>query len=207
MSNIQLNGDSWDYDLISKGVELSKNTEGACLEIGLRLGGGSKHIIDSIAKHCPNKVAIAIDPYGSILYEHKQDHFVRLDYTEEMKADCMSNIFPYCKEKNVHFIFINLEDTEFFKRYKNGVPVYRIHKELINKYSFVHFDGPHAVNPILEEINFFLTRIDNGACFCFDDVSTEDVYYDHNEVERYLFRNGFKLIEKRDKKALYQYEN
>lgn len=199
-----LTGDSWDYDLITKGIELSKDTEGLCLEIGLRLGGGSKHIIDGIAEFCPHKIAVAVDPYGSILYQHKEGQFVRLDYTEDMKADCMINIYEYVKEKKVHFIFFNLEDTEFFERFDDGVPVYSIDKYLINKYSFVHFDGPHAVEPILDEINFFLSRTNSGACFVFDDISSVDVYYDHDTVEQYLFENGFKLIEKRDRKALYQ---
>lgn len=207
IKEIVLHGDSWDYDLITRGIELSKDTEGICAEIGLRLGGGSKHIIDGIAEFCPNKVAIAIDPYGSILYEHKEKQFIRLDYTEDMKSDCLSNLYQYVKEKKVHFIFFNLEDIEFFNRYADGIPVYSIDKTVQNKYSFVHFDGPHAVDPILEEINFFLPRISKGTCFVFDDISKTDYYYNHDLVEKYLFDNGFKLIEKRDRKGLYQYEN
>lgn len=204
---MNLPGDSWDYDLIYKGIELSKDTEGLCVEIGVRLGGGSKEIVDGIAAFCPNKIAIAIDPYGSILYQHKENHFVRLDYTEDMKAECMMNLYKYVKAKKVHFVFFNLEDTEFFNRFSDGIPIYSIDKTIINKYSFVFFDGPHAVDAIKAEIDFFLPRIEKGACFCFDDVSTIDVYYNHDTIEQYLFDNGFKVIEKRDKKALYQYEN
>lgn len=204
MKEIQLTGDSWDYDLIYKGIELSKDTKGLCLEIGLRLGGGTKEIIDGIADFSPNKVALAIDPYGSILYEHKEGEHVVLDYSEDMKAECMENVYPYACAKRVHFIFFNLEDTEFFKRYSDGVPIYSIVKSIENKYSFIHFDGPHAVKPLLKEIDFFLDRIEKGACFCFDDVIG---YYDHDHIEQYLFSKGFKLIEKRNRKALYQYED
>jgi hypothetical protein len=202
-----LQGDSWHYELITQGVELSKNTDGLCLEIGLRLGGGSKYILDAVKKFCPSKVCVAIDPYGSILYEHKEKHFVRLDYTEDMKAECLSNIYKYSKQLQIPFIFINLEDTEFFKRYSDGIPVYNEVKQIQNKYSFIHFDGPHAIQPILDEIDFFLPRIDSGACFVFDDIGGDgDVYYDHEVIENYLFEKGFKLITKTVKKGLYQYE-
>jgi hypothetical protein len=203
---MKLHGDSWDYDLVYKGVQLSKDTEGACLEIGLRMGGGTKEIIDSIHRHCPNKIAVAIDPYGSVLYEHKQNHFVRLDYTEAMKADCLQLLYPYANHKNVHFVFINMSDLDFFDYYKDGIPVYSISRKLVDKYSFVNFDGPHSVEAILKEVQFFETRINEGACFCFDDVSTQDVYYDHQKIEDYLLNIGFKIVEKRDKKALYQYK-
>lgn len=200
---IDLPGDSGDYHLLTLGVQLSREVEGMTCEIGLRRGGGSKHIIDAIAKHCPGKVHIAIDPYGSIAYEHKEKHFVRLDYTNDMLAECMANVFPYAQSKRVQFIFFNLEDTEFFKRYADGVPIYDIQKRIEEKYSFVHFDGPHAVEPLLAEIDFFCSRIRKGSCFAFDDVVD---YYDHDEVERNLFQRGFKLIEKTHQKALYRYE-
>lgn len=200
----ELVGDSWDYDLISLGVELSKDVDGICLEIGLRLGGGTKHIVDAISNHCPNKVAMAIDPYGYILYELKQDTFVRLDYTEDMKCTCLSNLYQYVKEKKVHFIFHNLEDTEFFNRYSDGVPVYNNHKTIVNKYSFVHFDGCHSVGALIKEIDFFLPRTDSGAFFCFDDISEIDYYYNHSVIEEYLLKNNFVIHEKRDKKGLYK---
>src|SRR5690349_4073265 len=110
---IELPGDSGDYHLLTKGIELSSSVPGLTCEIGLRRGGGTKHIIDAIAQYCPDKVHIAIDPYGHIEYEHKQGEPVRLDYTNEMLCDCMGNVFPYAKSKNVHFVFFNLEDMEF----------------------------------------------------------------------------------------------
>ena len=199
--NIDLPGDSGDYHLLTEGVELSKHTVGMTCEIGLRRGGGTKVIIDAIAVHCPGKVHIAIDPYGRIPYEHKQDQPVRLDYTNEMLADCMTNVYRYAQERKVHFIFFNLEDTEFFKRYFDGVPVYELEKRIETKYSFVHFDGPHSVEPLMEEINFFTCFTPPGACWVFDDVVG---YYDHDKIEAHLFAHGFKLIRKTHHKALYQ---
>lgn len=196
-----LPGDSEDYQLLSKGVELSANTLGLSCEIGLRRGGGSKFIIEAIAQHCPDKMHVAVDPYGHIEYEHKESDRVRLDYTNQMMADCMANIYPFAESKKVQFIFINLEDTEFFERYANGVPVYNINKRVINTYSFVHFDGPHAILPLTKEIAFFAERAKAGTCWVFDDVTG---YYDHDAIERYVLSLGFKLIEKTARKALYQ---
>lgn len=203
-----IHGDSWDYHLITKGVELSKDVEGACVEIGLRMGGGTMALIDELHRlGIREKPVVAIDPYGSILYEHKEKHFVRLDYTEDMKADCLSELYPYAKEKKVPFYFINMSDTDFFDYYEKGIPIYNVERHLINKYSFVHFDGPHSLSSIMLELDYFIMRIDKGACFCFDDVSKVDVYYDHDKIEEFLLLGGFKLIDKTDKKALYQYED
>src|SRR5690242_338799 len=201
-TEIQLPGDSGDYHLLTKGVELSANVPGLTCEIGLRRGGGTKHIIDAIAEYCPGKVHIAIDPYGNIEYERKEGDITRLDYTNVMRDECLANLYQYTREKKVPFIFFNLEDKEFFKKFGGGVPVYNGEKLVVNDYSFVHFDGPHAVSPLLEEIMFFLGRIQGGACWCFDDVRG---YYDHAQIEDVLYRNGFKLIDKLDHKALYQY--
>lgn len=199
--NIELPGDSEDYHLLTKGVELSKNVEGLTCEIGLRRGGGTKHIIDAISQHCPDKVHIAIDPYGHIEYEHKEAEKVRLDYTNDMYNDCMTNVFRYAKEKGVAFEFFKLEDTEFFKRFADGVPIYNHVKTIQDKYSFVHFDGPHAHQPLINEICFFIERCNSGACWCFDDVTG---YYNHDAIEKMLFKNSFILIEKTNRKALYQ---
>jgi hypothetical protein len=201
-TDIQLPGDSGDYHLLTKGIELSAHVPGLTCEIGLRRGGGTKHIIDALAIHAPHKVHIAIDPYGHIEYENKEGSLVRLDYTNEMRDECLGNLYPYAKEKKINFQFHNLEDTEFFKRYEDGVPVYNYKKEIITEYSFVHFDGPHAVEPLMTEMGFFLFRIAPGSCWVFDDVTG---YYDHDQIEQWLFIQNFKLIEKTWHKALYQY--
>lgn len=198
--NITLETDSGDYHLLTKGVELSRNTDGLTCEIGLRRGGGTKFIMDALAKY-GKKVHIAIDPYGSIEYEHKEGEVVRLDYTNQMRNECLSNLHAYAEQVQVPLLFWNLEDTEFFKRYSDGVPIYNQVKSIVNQYSFIHFDGPHAFKPLLAEIDFFKSRTPVGGCWCFDDVKG---YYDHDAVEAEVLKLGFNLIEKGDKKALYQ---
>lgn len=202
---IELPGDSWHYELLTKGIELSKDSPGLTCEIGLRAGGGTKHIIDAIAEHCPGKIHIAVDPYGSIPYEHKENNFVRLDYTNEMRDECLFNLYQYTKTKKVNFIFFNLSDVDFFARYSDGIPVYDVERRVEEKYSFVFFDGPHAVQAIKREINFFFPRTSKGACYVFDDVSVSDYYYNHEVIDRHLKELGFVLITNTGKKALYQY--
>lgn|ERR1051325_1332526 len=202
MNNISLPGDSGDYHLLIKGIELSANTPGMTCEIGLRKGGGTKHIIDALAIHAPHKVHIAIDPYGNIEYEHKEGDIVRLDYTNEMRDECLGNLYQYAKENKINFQFFNLEDREFFKRFHDGVPVYNIDKRIEDKYSFVHFDGPHAVEPLKKECDFFGSRALPGTCWVFDDVTG---YYDHSLIDDHLKDTGFELITKTWHKALYQY--
>lgn len=201
MNSIELPGDSGDYHLLTKGIELSKNVEGMTCEIGLRRGGGTKVIMDALAKHGIRK-HIAVDPYGNIEYEHKEKDFVRLDYSNEMRDECLSNLYAYARELKIPFQFFNLEDTEFFNHYHGGIIWYDQVKSKENKYSFVHFDGPHAVEPLMGEIDFFIRRTNPGACWVFDDVTG---YYDHDKIEQHLFDAKFKLIDKTWHKALYQY--
>ncbi len=200
MQTVELPGDSEDYHLITLGVELSENIKGLTCELGLRRGGGTKFIIDALAKQANGRTHIAIDPYGNIEYEHKENEIVRLDYTNDMRSEALANIYAYAYQNKVPFIFFNLEDTEFFKRFGDGVPVYDQLKTIENTYSFIHFDAPHAYKPLIEEIDFFYSRTNKGGLWCFDDVTG---YYDHDKIEEYLFKLGFKLIEKTKRKALY----
>lgn len=202
---INLPGDSGDYDLITEAVQLSHGVPGAAVEIGLRRGGGTKHIIDVVAKQEHKRNVIAIDPYGNIDYNTVVDsragpQVVKMDYTNTMRNECLVNLYDYAEMQKVNFVFINLEDTEFFNRYADGVPIYQEHKIIESKYSFVHFDGPHFTNDVVKEIEFFMPRTSNGATFVFDDVS----YYDHAVVDKILLEGGWKHIQQKSFKWSYQ---
>lgn len=196
-----LPGDSEDYRLLQDGVKLSAAVDGFTCELGVRRGGGSGVIMRAISQFCPDKVHVAVDPYGNIEYEHKEGEVVRLDYTNKMKLECLKNLYAYSDLINVPVLFFNLEDTEFFERYKDGIPVYNSVKSKKNKYSFVHFDAAHAHLPLLMEINFFKDRTPEGGVWAFDDVQG---YYDHDAIEEHVLSLGFVLIEKTNRKALYQ---
>ena len=187
--------------MLTRGIELSAAVEGLCLEIGTRLGLSAKTILDAIRQYCPTKTLVCVDPYGSILYEGREGQICRLDYDNPMKATCMGNIWMDVKESPVSFKYFDLEDTEFFTRFADGVPVYDLEKRIESKYSFVFYDGPHSVAHIREEMAFFLPRTSVGGIWCFDDTTPD--FYDHAVIHADLMDMGFELVEQGVKKALY----
>jgi hypothetical protein len=197
-----LPGDSKDYDLITRAIEAIPNgKEGMTCEIGLRQGGGTKYIINALShKNLPYKVHIAIDPFGNIVYARKDGVNRRMNYTNEMRDTSLGFIYQYAMSKSVNFVFINLEDVEFFKRYSDGVPVYSDNKHLLEKYIFVHFDGPHQADLVLEELLWFDERMTAGATAVFDDIND----YNHDMVEEKLKELKWMLLEKTGRKASYQ---
>lgn len=195
-----LPGDSLDYDVLFRAVEKSKPIPGLACEIGVRRGGSLQYIIDALSGS--NKHIIAIDPYGNIEYNATEEQRnIRLDYTNDMKHEAMSNIYNYSRGKGVNLIFINLDDVEFMTRYEQGVPVYNQTKQIINDYSFVFFDGPHDVVSILVEVKYFTQRSKVGTVFVFDDIET----YPHHLVEQELFATGFVLLENGPQKRKASY--
>lgn len=191
--------DSLNYEVITEAVERTVGVPGMTCEIGLRRGGGSKFIMDALSATKQNKVHVAIDPYGNIEYASNDHDIIRQDYTNDMRNDCMINMFLYSKQIGIPFIFFNLEDTEFFTRFADGVPVYSEVKELHTEYSFVHFDGPHAVRVLKTEIDFFHARTPKGATWVFDDVAL----YNHTEIHEYLKTLNWKLFRTTPRKWAY----
>lgn len=188
---MDLPGDSLDYDLLYRAAVKADNVDGLFCEIGTRRGGSLKHIIEAITLTGTFRHIIAIDPYGNIDYTPGDHGVQKFDYTNDMKNEAWNNIYQYAQGKPVNIIFFNLEDTEFFNRFSTGVPVYQEVKQIINKYAFVFFDGPHDKESILTEVVWFLTRVDVGAVFVFDDVQA----YDHDYIDTLLLKNNFERLE------------
>ncbi|MGV7234721.1 MAG: class I SAM-dependent methyltransferase [Nitrosomonadaceae bacterium] len=197
-----LPGDSKDYDLITRAIQaIPENKNGMTCEIGLRQGGGTRFIMDALAKSSlPFKVHVAVDPYGNIVYARKEGVDRRMDYTNHMRDESLGYIYQYAMKVGINFVFINLEDTEFFNRYSDGVPVYSDNKHLLSEYIFVHFDGPHQLHLIVNEFVWFNERMTTGSTIVFDDVSG----YDHDTVEKDILKAGWNLLEKTPRKASYQ---
>lgn len=195
----ELPTDSADYELLAEAVALAKDVPGLTCEVGLRLGGGTKVILDAIRESGVPKVHIAIDPYGNIEYP-EGTRVVRYDYTNTMRDTCLLNLYLYCLQHKQQFLFFNLEDTEFFTRYADGVPVYSEVKTIEQTYSVVHFDGPHTVESVLREVEFFNPRSSSGATWVFDDVAL----YDHDKVHQHVKSLGWKIIKTSPRKWFYQ---
>jgi hypothetical protein len=216
--------DSTEYEILVNAVANVGETPGAIVEIGSRRGGSAKMIIDTlVATGNNNRSMFCIDPYGNIDYPYTNKglalHYgpdavkdgdvddaekttpIKLDYDNEMRNRTIPSLYYYGYNAGLNFTFFCLEDTEFFKRYADGVPVYDQRKTLETEYAFVFFDGPHDNASLNVECEFFVQRAPVGAVFVFDDIGM----YDHNKVveESHLFNNGFEVLEKGNTKASY----
>jgi len=193
-----ISGDSFEYEFFDEAIQLLKNPIGVSVEIGVRRGMGTKCIIDAYRKYHPHILLkhLGIDPYGNILYRTSDnDKGGRLDYTNKMKQDALLAIIKEYPEFN----FINLEDSEFFKRYADGYPVYDFEKKLLTKYETVHFDGPHDTESVMKEVDFFLERRPEQCVYIFDDIDTHDI----DKIGEHLIWNGFKEFKKGKRKAVF----
>ena len=193
-----ISGDSSEYEFFDEAIQLLKNPIGVSVEIGVRRGMGTKCIIDAYRKYHPSIQLkhLGIDPYGNILYRTSDnDKGGRLDYTNKMKQDALLAIIKEYPEFN----FVNLEDSEFFKRYADGYPVYDFEKKLLTKYETVHFDGPHDTESVMKEVDFFLDRRPEQCVYIFDDIDTHDI----DKIGEHLIWNGFKEFKKGKRKAVF----
>ena len=197
-----ITGDSKEYEFFDEAIKLLKDPIGVSIEIGVRRGMGSKCIIDAYRKYHPHiKLKhLGIDPYGDIIYRTSDnDPGMRLDYNNTMKQEALLAILKEYPEFN----FINLEDSEFFKRFSDGYPVYDNEKKLLTQYEIVHFDGPHDTESVMKEVNFFLDRKPKQCVYIFDDIDTHDI----DKIGQHLILNNFKEIKKGNRKIIFAYES
>lgn len=197
-----ISGDSREYEFFDEAIKLLKNPIGVSVEIGVRRGMGTKCIIDAYRKYHPNIKLnhLGIDPYGNILYRTSDnDNGGRLDYTNKMKQEALLDLIKEYPEFNL----INLEDSEFFKRFADGYPIYDYEKKLLTQYEMVHFDGPHDTESVMKEVNFFLKRRPKQCVYIFDDIDTHDI----DKIGKHLIWNSFKEFKKGERKAVYIYES
>lgn len=204
---ISLPGDSLEYEILKDGTKLALESteEGMTCELGLRLGGGTRFILEALydasLEGDKGRTHIAIDPYGNIEYPDRDDLVRRYDYNNDMRDQCLPNVYMYARYLKIDFQFFCMEDTEFFYRFSDGVPLYgNDFKHMGTKYCLVHFDGPHQTDLILDEMEFFLPRTPVGGVWVFDDLDN----YDHDQVENACFDFGFETVQRSHRKASYQ---
>lgn len=197
-SNSIIEGDSAEYEILRTAANSVKHLKGLTIELGVRLGLGSAVIMDIN----PNdKLHVAVDPYGNIEYADDKHGTFRSNYTNELRNECLYGLSEWVYREKKNFLFLVLEDTEFFKRYADGVPVYNETKQIINEYSLVHFDGPHTTDAVKTEVEFFDPRLQVGGIFVFDDIDL----YDHDAIEKMLLTdNKYVVFQKGNRKASYR---
>lgn len=195
--------DSKDYHLLENAAFMIHDVEGMSLEIGTRAGGSSRIMIDGIVKSIPyqTRTHICIDPYGGIDYNYTDGVYVEDAYPNVYRDIAIPALFKYCMDKPINFIYFQLTDEQFMKRFADGVPIYLNNKETIEtKYALVFFDGPHTTEQVLKETEFFEKRAPIGAMFVYDDVYH---FYDHSIIEKYLIEKGWVVFGKTEAKAVY----
>ncbi len=185
--------DSREYNILINAVNKIQNVDGFTCEIGVREGGSTEMILNTLKNTQQNKIHIAIDPFGNIEYEHWENRKEKLDYTNKMKNNMLKNLYTFCSENNMECLYFPLEDTEFFNRYSDGVPIYNENKYILNKYSLVFFDGPHTTKLVKDEFDFFYTKIPSGGVIVFDDI---DQYPHMTNLDSYIRDKGFNILEK-----------
>jgi len=189
--------DGVEYDILARAVRSTDGVPGLSCEIGVREGGSSRLIMDQFK----DRIHIGVDPYGDLRYRADEGHMSTMDYSPSMQSRMLSNLYTSHPDQ---FIFFPMEDTEFFARFQDGVPLYRDGKKTMgNEYAFVFIDGPHSLEDVRREFRFFKDKVPVGGAIVFDDVG----YYPHNELESEIEAAGFKLMEGGRSKRAYKRES
>ena len=201
---MNLTGDSDEYDYLYEAVVLSAVVEGMCCEVGLRLGLGTKTIIDAVSQHCPQKLVVSVDCYGNVPYTGREPNGeTHYDYTDDMRNECMANMWAYIKENPVDYRFFNLADFDYFELFKNGMPYYRYGGGFwVSKYSMVHLDAQHTVADIIRQTDWFNERMLSGATIAIDDITPD--FLDFEPIKQHLIQLQFEHIKTGGKKSLWQ---
>lgn len=187
------------YDVMQKHILTLKGVSGLSCEIGLRRGGGTKRMLDAFLMNNDKRIHVAVDPYGNILYTDIGGTH-RTDYTNHMKNETLAELYKYASENNLYILFFNMEDSEYYFRFSDGVLIYESEKIKINKYACVHIDGQHEKNAVLVAAEFFNRRMSSGGIMFFDNTN----HYDHTKIHKFLLDNDFVFVEDVMAKKVYK---
>jgi len=166
-----IEGDSIEYELLEKLCSLIMSDSPFTCEIGVRLGKGSKTILESL-KH-KDHYHIGIDPYGDLDYQHF-DNDSEWEHNSG-KSPTYPNSMRTTVLQNLHFdnfTLYQMSDDDFMNRFYNGVPIYKKERIVRNDYDLVFLDGPHKTIDVLKELIFFGERLNHKGFIILDDFKT-----------------------------------
>ncbi len=196
-----MNGDSLESEILAEALKVSTDVEGLTLEIGARCGGSTLVFLDHHATTREGKSHIAIDPFGGIPYHYLNVCMKTGIYTNSIRDMFVIELFNKCKEHELNAVYFQLEDTEFFKRFPDGVPIYENNKKtVVSKYSCVFIDGQHTLVSVQNAFEFFKDRISQGGTIVFDDI---DQYPHMEEFHSIVLDEGFKTLTQGERKISY----
>jgi len=171
-----LGRDSTSYEILEAALDACSPGPYLSAEIGIREGGSAEMIINKIADRQLGYTHIGIDHYGQMPQVHSDTNTMVLDYTNSMRNRAIAALYTLAEEKGVNFLFQNMQDGEFFKRFPEGVPIYNNSEaRVVGWYGFVFLDGPHSTELVLKETEFFAPRCVIGATMVFDDTPNFDM--------------------------------
>lgn len=183
---LQIDSPIETYNVMREYVLQLKDVEGLSCEIGLRRGGGTKVIMDAFIENDDRRPHICLDPYGNIIYKDIVGAH-RSDYTDDMRNETLAELYKYAYDKQLNILFFNLEDSEFYRRFADGVPIYNQEKEMINAYAYVHVDGQHDEASVKLAADFFIPRMSIGGIIMFDNTN----HYPHDRIHEKMISNKF----------------
>lgn len=195
---LKIRGDSADYEVLSTAANLIRGIQGLTIEIGVREGMGSYTIMQTLLELDDKRPHIGLDPYGNIEYRPDERRTLRADYDNGMRIRTLAALAVWAGEANYLYYPVFLEDTEYFRRYEDGFPLYSDTKYLEREYALVHYDGPHTRLDVAREIAFFSTRTPIGGIWVFDDVR------DYNHPHDHILDCGFELVVDSPRKMAYR---
>jgi len=167
-----------------------KGIEGMSIEVGLRRGGGTLEIVEAFLENDDKRTHICVDPYGDIEY-YGHGKITQYDYFNSMRNETISNLYKYAENRNVNIIFYNLEDSEFYKRFSDGVPTYDNGKKQVqSKYCLAHIDGQHDLKSVDIATDFFIQHLSVKGIIVYDNTD----YYEHESIHDKLLNNNFEVL-------------
>lgn len=197
--NLQIDSPVETYEVMTRHIKTLKGVEGLSCEIGLRRGGGTKVILDAFMENEDKRVHVCIDPYGNIIYNDIVGPH-RSDYTDDMKNETLAELYRYAFDHRINILFFNMEDSEFYQRFFDGVPVYDQEKIMMNKYCFVHVDGQHDTESVRLAAVFFIPRVSMRGVIAYDNTD----HYDHSPIHELMITNKFIMVEDVMNKKIYK---
>lgn len=178
------------YKSLIKYIPELKGVEGMSIEVGLRRGGGTLEIVEAFLENDDKRTHICVDPYGDIEY-HGHGRIMQYDYFNSMRNETISNLYKYAEHRNVNIIFYNLEDSEFYKRFSDGVPTYDNGKKQVqSKYCLAHIDGQHDLKSVDIATDFFIPNLSVNGIIVYDNTD----YYEHESIHDKLLNNNFEVL-------------
>jgi hypothetical protein len=197
--NLQIDSPIETYEIMAQHIKTLKGVEGLSCEIGLRRGGGTKVILDSFISNGDMRVHVCIDPYGNIIYNDIVGPH-RSDYTDDMKNETLAELYRYAFDNRINILFFNMEDSEFYRRFTDGIPIYDQEKKTVNTYCFVHVDGQHDLESVRLAANFFIPRMSIRGLLVFDNTD----HYNHQPIHNLMISNKFIMVDDVLNRKLYK---